>query len=349
MNFFQAQFRTSTSRMYNQHWEKWSKWCRDNGVKDPMRPRAAHIAGHLSYLAQTFNLSAATLRSRRAAIGSVLATRTNNSVATDPLISGVLKGIANSQHRTPRLVPEWDLAVVLDLLKSPKYENNKLLPHDLLTYKTAFLIALASGRRASEITNLSGLRGDVHLAPQRSLSLKFLPEFLAKNQVPGDPAPSILIPPLTKEQDQSKLDRALCPVRALIEYRRRSDSYRSPSQRALFISVKKNHAKDITRATLSRWLKTLIRQAYLELDGKGKLKPTTRIPTGKIRAHEIRAWAATMASTSSSISEVMKAAYWRSPTVFTRHYLRDIAMRSEDGTLRLPAMVAAQSCLPPRK
>ena len=342
IGFFRAQFRPSTSRLYQQLWDKWARWYKDKGGRDPLKPRTADLANYLAHLAQAHSLSAASLKTHRSAIASVLATRGSRALASDPLITGVLKGIANSQTRKRQFLPKWDLAVVLNYLKGPKFKDNKLLDHELLTYKTAFLTALASGRRASEISNLSGIKGDFILSPGRSLELKFLPDFLAKNQNPADPSPSITIPPLLKQASKDKQDIALCPVRALIEYRSRSEAYRSPSQRALFISVNKGHSTDITRATMSRWLKTLIRKAYMDLHQDGKLKPSTQIPSDKFRAHEIRAWATTMASKSTSLVEVMRAAYWRSSTVFTRHYLRDVAMRSEDGSLRLPAMVAAQ-------
>ena len=80
---------------------------------------------------------------------------------------------------------------------------------------------------------------------------------------------------MSSKVDKKKWDIALCPVRALIEYRARSNEYRSPSQRTLLIAVNKKHSTDITRATLSRWLKTVIRRAYLNLHQEGKPKSTT--------------------------------------------------------------------------
>lgn len=346
MNFFQAQHRPSTSKLYDIHWKKWTVWCKANKISDPMRPKATHIANHLAMLADKHGLSAPTLRTRRSAIAAVLATKGDSSTAQDPVISGVIKGVANSRAKAPKFIPKWDLAVVLDFLKGKKYKDNKLLSFDLLTYKTVFLVALASGRRASEITNLSGIEGDFSRAPNGSISLRFLPEFLAKNQRPGDPSPTISIPALSNKVKANCKDLALCPVRALLEYRARSQKVRSPNQRALFISVNVGYSKDITRATLSRWLKSIIKEAYLSLQHKdGDSKVSNTAPT-QFRAHEIRAWAATMASKVTPLTQVLRAAYWRSPSVFTKHYLRDVQLRAGDGSLRLPAMVAAQTCIP---
>ena len=349
VRLFQAQFRPSTSNVYNNHWESWKSWCADNNVSDPMNPDPRDLANHLSFLSTTLGLSAATLKTRRAAIGSVLAARGDKAISSNPIVAGVVKGAANLNHRQRTLTPKWDLAVVLNFLKSPTMKDNKLLDFKHLTWKTVFLVALASGRRASEISNLSGIVGDISLSKKGAFSLKFLPEFLAKNQNPEDPSPHILIPPLSDVVGRESEDLALCPVRALKEYRARSNRLRSPSQRALFISINVNHSRDITRATLSRWLKTTIKNAYHSLSRKVGPNRPALTPVAEARAHEIRAWAATLAAKSTPMAQVLKAAYWRSSTVFVRHYLRDIAHRSENGILTLPAMVAAQTPLAARQ
>ena len=73
------------------------------------------------------------------------------------------------------------------------------------------------------------------------------------------------------------------------------------------------------------------------------------IPLRVARSHEIRAWAATLVAKTVPMEEVMRAAYWRSSSTFTRHYLRDVTLRAEDGSFCLPSMVAAQSVFSPRR
>ena len=85
--------------------DRWTEWCKYNRVKDPMRPRATDTANYLAYLAHTQNL----LKTCRSEISSVWAAKGLGSTASDPLITGVLKGTANSQPRTPSLVLKWDL------------------------------------------------------------------------------------------------------------------------------------------------------------------------------------------------------------------------------------------------
>lgn len=339
----EAQHRPSTKRMYHHHWEDWRGWCAKNGVLDPVRPTVHHLVNYMAHLSQERKLSAATLRSRRAAIASVLVNSGKKNVTEDVAISNIIRGAENLQPRRSRFLPQWDIAVILNYIKRNLRKNNEL-SFTLLTYKTAFLVALASGRRASEITNLSGLREEVSQEPNGTFCLKFLPEFLAKNQKPSEEAPIIRIKPLSQKVDPNHEDVSLCPVKALKAYRIRSNRFRSTSQRSLFISVNPAYSSDISRATFSRWLKTFIRMAYLALNREGQ--DSGECPDlQKARSHEIRAWAATMASTTTSLSGVMEAAYWKSPSVFIRHYLRDISRRSECGKLRLPAMVAAQAVI----
>ena len=89
-----------------------------------------------------------------------------------------------------------------------------------LSWKTVFLVSLASGRRCSEVHGLSGLPQDISWELDGSVSLRFLPEFLAKNQTPGDPSPSVSIQSLSSILHRGDPDRALCPVRALRRYLR---------------------------------------------------------------------------------------------------------------------------------
>ena len=342
MKCVEAHHRPSTRRVYHSHWEDWKSWCAGNKVEDPVRPRSHDVANYLSHLSQVKKLSAATIKTRRAAIASVLKTIGHRDVTKGELVSQVVSGAENLQPPKDRFIPQWDLAVVLNHLKSKSFRDNKILPLPALSYKTCFLIALASGRRVSELTNFSGLKEDISFSRDGSVSLKFLPCFLAKNQSPSAPSPLITIKPLNRSVDPRQEDVSICPVRALKEYRLRTDRIRSPAQRALFISVNPAHAADLSRASISRWLKNLIKSAYASLAAQEGRVGADVIPRS-VRAHEIRAWAATMAAKTTPLAEVMRAAYWKTSTVFIRHYLRDTSRRSECGKLRLPAMVAAQA------
>ena len=176
---------------------------------------------------------------------------------------------------------------------------------------------------------MSGLPQDIAREPDGSLSLKFLPEFLAKNQQPGDPSPSIGIPPLP-----SGPDRVLCPVRSLKRYLHFTKSFRG-NKRKLFISHNPGHRSDLTVNTVSRWVRELIFLAY------------NSTPPANARAHELRAWSSSLAlALNVAIDDIMAAAYWKTPSAFISHYLRDVAHFRQDGLYGLSAVAVAQKSLP---
>ena len=138
---------------------------------------------------------------------------------------------------------------------------------------------LASGRRASEINGLSGLPGDISRERDGSFTLRFLSDFLAKNQTPGSLSPVLRILPLTSILCPDDIDRRLCPVRSLRRYLRFSRAVKS-DQRRLFVSHNPSHKGDIRVSTISRWVREVISRAY-------KQGHTTGSSVCNPKAHEV--------------------------------------------------------------
>ena len=297
-------------------------------------PSSVEFANFLSHVFVHLGKSVSTVRVHRAAISSTIRQLGGPSFSDDPLIRDAIRGASLTSARTPRKLPAWDLFLVLASLRCSPYEplSSANLKH--LTFKTAFLITLASGRRASEINGLSGSPGDVAREPDGSFSLRFLPEFLAKNQSPQDPSPVIRIPPLIPFCPDDE-DSKLCPVRALRRYLHFTKTLRD-GKRKLFISHNPFYKKDIIVSTLSGWLRRVIAYAYEHIDSHG------HEPSNLRRAHEIRAWASSLAFQDSwSLKEVLQAAYWKSESPFINFYLRDIRATRQDGSYGLGTVVAA--------
>ena len=129
-----------------------------------------------------------------------------------------------------------------------------------LTLKTAFLLALTSGKRRSEIH--ARVANEVsNLGQLEKVALFPSSDFIAKNQLAREGSPSVspvTIPALTTIVDrQFKEDMTLCPVWALRYYVDRTKDLRG-SRSLLFISFKKGHTSNIRPATLSSWLKQTI-------------------------------------------------------------------------------------------
>ena len=129
-----------------------------------------------------------------------------------------------------------------------------------LTLKTAFLLALASGKRRSEIHAWVANKVS-NLGQWEKVALFPSSDFIAKNQLAREGTQSVslvTIPALTTIVDrQFKEDRNLCPVQALRYYLDRTKDLRG-SRSLLFISFKKGHTSDIRPATLFSWLKQTI-------------------------------------------------------------------------------------------
>ena len=64
------------------------------------------------------------------------------------------------------------------------------------------------------------------------------------------------------------------------------------------------------------------------------------------RAHEIRAWSASLALEHNvAIDDILEAAYWRSKNVFIRHYLRRVSHLKGDGSRGVSAVAVAQKII----
>ena len=132
-----------------------------------------------------------------------------------------------------------------------------------VTIKTAFLLALATAKRCSEIHALA--MDSHHLRFNQSdgsVSLIVETGFLAKNQLPSINPNPIVIFNLARICKREHWDRLLCPIRALKCYLKMTSPYRQNRTR-LFLPVKGN--QDISKDSVSRWISYTIKLAYRKL------------------------------------------------------------------------------------
>ena len=323
--------RPGTKKVYKARWISWCAWCKKNGVT-VNSPSHVDLANYLAYLSKVRRLSASAVKGHRAAISTTLRQMGLPSFSDDPLLKDVVKGVALKEARCPKRFPAWDVFLVLQCLRLSPFEPIDSCELKLLTHKTVFLIALASGRRCSEVHALaySGLATE----QDGSVSIRFLPEFLAKNQPSSVQAKPILIRRLASLLCPDDEDITLCPVRALKMYLKRTKFLRTPAKRRLFVSFREDKRSDISSPSISRWIKSVIQSAYstTEVDEASKSS----------RAHEVRAWAASLAwANNASLQSIMEAGYWFSQATFIQFYLRDVSHERMDGT-RAISFVAAQ-------
>ena len=157
------------------------------------------------------------------------------------LLRDVIRGASLPPARSPLQAPAWDLFLVLASLRRSLYEPASDASLPWFTLKTAFLVMLASGRRGFEVHSFSGSSFDIACEGDGAVFLRFLPEFLARNQVPGVPTPVVLLA-LTSILGRADDDRLVCPVRVLRFYLQRVRPLRTATQRRLFLSYNSDFA-----------------------------------------------------------------------------------------------------------
>ena len=97
------------------------------------------------------------------------------------------------------------------------------------------------------------------------------------------PIKPVVIPALTTMLDSSLVeDKSLCPVRALKVYLDKTKSMRK-GKTLLFVSLR-GYSRDITRITISQWIKQTIHTCYQSSD-----------MTDQQVTHDVRAMAASLA------------------------------------------------------
>ena len=298
------------------------------------------ISDFFLYLFNDLNRRPSTIEGYRTALADILNTESRD-ISHSPELSRLLASFHRDRPKASRPIPAWNLSLVLQVLTKAPFEPLKTVDLKFLTFKTVFLLALASGKRRSEIH--AWLRKGVsNLGNWHKVSIVPSLKFIAKNQLAregSDCVAPVIIPALSPTlHEDLKQDRSLCPVRALRYYLDRTDGLRS-GQDLLFMSFKKGHTKDIRPSTISSWLKQTITLCYAQAD------PST-LDMLKIKAHDVRAFAASKAFYGGvALDQILNACHWRSHNTFTNFYLKDLSWQSGDD-YSLGPMVAAQQVVP---
>ena len=333
--------RSSTRTIYRSKWALFEKWCRENLV-DFSTPSVKQISDFFMYLYQDLNRCPSTIDGYRTAIVDTLGP-TAQHIAHNADLHRLLSSFHRDRPKSSRNLPKWNLSVVLNKLTKAPFEPMKDSDLKHLTLKTAFLLALASGKRRSEIHAWVANKVS-NLGQWEKVALFPSSDFIAKNQLAREGSQSVspvTIPALTTIVDrQFKEDRTLCPLRALRFYLDRTKDLRG-SRSLLFISFKKGHTSDIRPATLSSWLKQTILLCYKQADQQA-------LDLVQVKAHDIRAFAASKAFYGGvSVDQIMQACHWKAHNTFTNFYLKDLTWSDTDNNMYLGPVVAAQQVLDP--
>lgn len=240
--------------------------------------------------------------------------RNGDSITNNLSLKFLIEGMEITRPKERHIWPSWDLPTVLKYLNESPFEPLQSAPIRSLAMKTLFLIALASGKRCSELHALA--IGKCAIFSNAGVTLYFRPGFLVKNERSNFSAKPIFLPYFNKNKTRNH--RLSCPVRALKWYIDRTQNIRGTTEQLFIINVKPFRAA--SKVTLAGWLVETIKNSKALLG------------EGKPRAHSVRGFSASWAHANGvSINEILNTVSWRSDSTFTKVYMKDIETRSAPG------------------
>jgi hypothetical protein len=228
-----------------------------------------------------------------------------------PAVQKFFKGAMLRFPPQRELVPPWDLPTVLDALAEHPFEPIETIPLNLLSYKTAFLVAIASAGRTCELKAFDrrplfctiSARGVVLRVPQAFRPKVVRPENMARTME--------FAPIQSDEGDLDERSSKVCVCRAVQEYIKRTDPVLKDNCTQLFVTFQKGRqGRPAAKQTIASWIKACVHEAY------------KRLPESpRVKAHSTRKQSTTWAELKNiSIRDICQMATWTSPNVFIKHY-----------------------------
>ena len=250
--------RESSSRLYQSRWQIFCGWCRGRGVA-PVSAAVPVVVDFLIYLRQDKGLSVSAVKGYSSALNSVLALK-GRDLSASREITMLLRSFARSVNPVELRHPAWDVSLVLQSLTGAPYEPLRTCEERFLAQKTLFLLALASAKRIGELHALSYRFS--HTRNWGEVSFSYVTCFVTKTQDPSSLAPrfeGFSVPALPNARN-NRNGRLLCPVRAVRRYLDRTAAHR-PRCDQLFLTTGRSK-KEISKTTISFWLRKMISRAY---------------------------------------------------------------------------------------
>ena len=181
--------RKSSLTVYTSRWNQFSRWCTQQ-ERDPWKADVPLIADFLVHQWYAIGQTSRTVEGYRTAISNTLALVLHKRVGDDPFLSALVASFYTDRPVARRTLPQWNLTLVLQMLERWPFEcleDPSKVDLKFWSWKTCFLVTLASGARRSEIHALASDR--IQWSPDRSqVTLRPFLGFLAKNHVARDPS-----------------------------------------------------------------------------------------------------------------------------------------------------------------
>ena len=284
-------FRESSNRQWQYAWKKFQKYLTDNQVREVTKSTTLKFLDHTFKSSQ---LSPKTLQVYKGALSLPLKTAFNIDTG-DEEFALLIRSFFISRPPIKKAPPRWSLDALLKFLTNSTDESDLFL-----LQKTLFLVALATGNRASEISAMTRTSVVFEDNPAR-VFVPVKPNFLFKNQRMNRAPPNIVIRALNSNGSE----HPLCPMNFLKKYLTRTN-FPNASQ-ALFHSLRGSPLK---ASDVSLQLCRLIEAAC---------------PGSVPKGHDVRKVGASLAwCRGLSPSEIIQRAFWSSSNVFVSRYLKEV-------------------------
>ena len=332
----------TTNAIYESKWKLFAAYCKERGM-NPFAADSPCVAEFFTFLFENRKASVRTIRGYRSALGAKLRHSSGFDPGQDEVLSQLMRSFLRERPIKSRSLVKWDVGLVLRYLKTGKLSATATLSPRDLTLKLVFLLALATGKRRSELHALDRVVGKV-TDSWDSIILKPRPEFLGKTHFATGGAGTfseIVLPGIEKAPGYVIADLCLCPVRTLRIYLRESDKYRSEGQERLIISYMKNKLDDVKKQTISNYLKLLVQQAYAD-----SAKNPAVCQEYSMKPHDLRGVAASLkASKNATMGEILNSGVWASASTFLTHYVKHFSRDELSNLYSLGPFVAAETII----
>ncbi|XP_041420124.1 uncharacterized protein LOC121394150 isoform X1 [Xenopus laevis] len=296
----------STSKVYYKTWRTFITWCTHRDIPWD----SVNSTQVIEFLADGFQKGLA-LRTLKTQI-SALTALTHRRWANYPTVQHFIKGVTRARPPLREPLATWSLPLVLTGLQRPPFEPLSTCELKWLSLKVAFLIAITSAKRVSELAALSCREPWLTLHQDKAV-LRTTPGFLPKVVSERHMNQDIILPsfcPNPSNDKEAKL-HTLDVVRALRIYLRRSETFRHSD--SLLVSYATAHkGRPVSKRTIARWLVDTINKVY---DDSGSGRPFS------VKAHSTRAQSTSWALQNLATAEqICQAATWVSPNTFIKFY-----------------------------
>ncbi|XP_013927219.1 PREDICTED: uncharacterized protein LOC106553274 [Thamnophis sirtalis] len=173
----QAARRPSTERIYSSTWHSFCTCCTSKNF-DLVQATVPQVLDFLQ-VGLDKGLAPNTIRRQVSAISSVFLCDRSRTLTQHPMVRWFIKGASNLKPPTVHRYPSWDLHKLLDALTCAPFEPLRKVSLRFLTLKVAFLVAITSARRVSELQALP-TRDDLCIFHHDKVVLRLDPSFIPK-------------------------------------------------------------------------------------------------------------------------------------------------------------------------